>query len=286
MSRRLPYRPPTRQEVVPRELAEQLVRERDGLAAQLRRTQGELLRLQRVLEAREDERVSLLETARSLEHQVRALRSQQPPEPAPDPAAEQRLRQRIAALDEALRQARSEASELQAELEAAQVERDALEAARRRAEAEKAELASDRPDSARAQRLAADLANLRRRRDADIQLQVRGRSRSLLQGLLEVRDSLSRALEASADPSSPWHQGTQGIRHQLDEVLRRHGVHRLGEVGEQFDPACHEAIGVVPDPGEPDRVLRVERHGFAFDDGELLRPAQVIVSTSSDKEGR
>jgi molecular chaperone GrpE len=277
MSRRLPYRRPTRQEVVPRELAERLAQDRDALAAQLRRAQGELAHQQRVLQAREEERANLLETVRALEHQVQALHRRQP-EPAPvGPDPQQQAR--IAELTAQLQQARADSEHHLTELAAERARREAAEAACRRAEAQKAELAAEQPDSARAQRLAADLANLRRRREEDIQSRVRGERRSVLQGMLEVRDSLSRALDASVDRTSPWHQGTAGIRQQLDEVLRRQGVHRLGEVGEQFDPACHEAIGVAAAAGsEVGRVVQVERHGFAFDDGELIRPAQVIVS--------
>ena len=51
-------------------------------------------------------------------------------------------------------------------------------------------------------------------------------------------------------------------------------------VGQRFDPGLYEAVAVVPAPGEtPDQtVVDIARSGFSMADGEILRPAQVVVA--------
>ncbi|MEO1270593.1 MAG: nucleotide exchange factor GrpE, partial [Myxococcota bacterium] len=71
----------------------------------------------------------------------------------------------------------------------------------------------------------------------------------------------------------------------MEQVLRRAGAERLGEVGERFDPHLHEAIGVTSenDAIEADHIAQVLHPGYRFAErqGEadaLIRPARVIVA--------
>jgi len=61
---------------------------------------------------------------------------------------------------------------------------------------------------------------------------------------LPVLDELDRAL-AQAPPElagHPWVRGVALVHHRIVEALRELGVERVGEVGEPFDPARHEAV--------------------------------------------
>jgi molecular chaperone GrpE len=96
---------------------------------------------------------------------------------------------------------------------------------------------------------------------------------SLLRDWLAPLDSIERALQIDPDNS-----GLAAIRDQMAAVLSRQGVTRLGERGERFDPARHEAIGVrETDQAEDQTVLEVARSGYALGD-RVLRPAQVVVA--------
>ncbi|MCO4747250.1 MAG: nucleotide exchange factor GrpE [Proteobacteria bacterium] len=208
-----------------------------------------------------------------MRHRQPAYRDPQPM--VPRALAEKILRQRDAVAEQ-LSNTKAEATqfahrsrELAAELEASRVRVRQLEAALVQLERPK-----DGADQ-RVERLTADIANLRRRQSETIDARVHQATRETLQELLTVRDSLSQALDGA--PDSAWHRGTAQILHQFDQVIERQGLHRLGAVGEPFDPAQHEALGTT-ETGRAGTVAHVVRHGFAFGNGDLVRPAQVIVS--------
>jgi molecular chaperone GrpE len=53
-------------------------------------------------------------------------------------------------------------------------------------------------------------------------------------------------------------------------------------VGEPFDPTIHEAVATIPAEGpETDIVVREERRGWRLE-GQLLRPARVVVAVASN----
>jgi molecular chaperone GrpE len=129
-------------------------------------------------------------------------------------------------------------------------------------------------------RAAADLENYRKRASREIDRRVAERSEQMLSEWLNVLDSVERALVTNADEGAS--EGFRAVLAQMEAILARHGVRRVGEVGEHFDPDRHEALLVRPADGAPDRtVLEVARSGFAVDD-RVLRPAQVVVSRSEE----
>lgn len=71
---------------------------------------------------------------------------------------------------------------------------------------------------------------------------------------------------------------SEAVRARLLTALLDVGVAPVGEVGEEFDSARHEAVGTEPadDSSEVGTVASVDRCGF-LDRGVLLRPAQVVV---------
>jgi molecular chaperone GrpE len=66
---------------------------------------------------------------------------------------------------------------------------------------------------------------------------------------------------------------------QVRKTLRRHGVvETRSSPGVTFDPTVQEAIDAVPvtTAGDDQRVMRVQRRGFAYR-GKVLRPEKVVV---------
>ena len=99
----------------------------------------------------------------------------------------------------------------------------------------------------------------------------------LLREILEPLDNIERALQAA--DHSPLAQGLRGVFDQMEALLARHGVQRIGAVGDPFDPMRHEAVGVRQTDDVPDgTVVDIARSGFAIGD-RVLRPAQVVVAT-------
>jgi molecular chaperone GrpE len=104
----------------------------------------------------------------------------------------------------------------------------------------------------------------------------------LLLDWLEPLDSVERALRA--EPENPLFEGLRAVLEQMEALFERHGVRRIGAVGEPFDPQQHEAVGTVITDVLPDRtVADVTRSGFTVDD-RVLRPAQVVVARQSERE--
>jgi molecular chaperone GrpE len=126
-------------------------------------------------------------------------------------------------------------------------------------------------------RAVADLDNYRKRTTRDVEHRITTVVESILTDWLQVVDGIERALGSDPSPG-PLQEGLSSVLAQVDSVLARQGVRRIGEVGEPFDPERHEAIEVRDDPEHPDHaVLEVIRQGYAMGD-RLLRPAQVVVS--------
>jgi len=135
----------------------------------------------------------------------------------------------------------------------------------------------DRQAALRALRnLEATEARLERnaRREAD---ETRAR---LVQELLPVLDNLDRTIRAAqagrGDPAML--EGVRMVRQQLEGVLRGYGVERIEALGQRFDPAIHEAIGMVgvDDPQRHGAVVQQAEPGYRLA-GRLLRPAKVSV---------
>ena len=138
-----------------------------------------------------------------------------------------------------------------------------------------------RRDDERYLRALADLDNYRKRSAQEVERRVAQQAERLLLDWIEAVDSVDRAM--AMQPSD----GLRSVREQMEAILARQGVERVGAAGDRFDPELHEAISVQESEEVPDRtVLDVARSGYR--QGErVLRPAQVVVSRdggSSERE--
>ena len=128
----------------------------------------------------------------------------------------------------------------------------------------------------RLRRALADLDNYRKRVARETEQRIEQARDAVVGQWLDVVDSVERAL--STTPPGPVRDGLQAFMDQMDAVLARQGVARIGRPGERFDPERHEAIGVVESAEAEDQtIVEVVRSGFARE-SRVLRPAQVIVA--------
>ncbi len=132
----------------------------------------------------------------------------------------------------------------------------------------------------RYKRALADLENYRKRSARELERRVQEARESLIRDWLEAVDSVERALRM--EPGGHCAEGLRAVLHQMEGVLERQGTHRIGAVGDRFDPERHEAVAVQPSADVPDRtVIAVERSGFAVGD-HVIRPAQVVVARTPE----
>jgi molecular chaperone GrpE len=136
----------------------------------------------------------------------------------------------------------------------------------------------------RYRRALADLDNYRKRAAQEVERRVREGGERLVREWLEVVDSVDRALRMPV-PENELAAGLRAVLEQMEAILERQGVERIGTPGERFDPEKHEAIAVRETDEVPDRtVLEVARAGYRVD-GRVLRPAQVVVSRGGQEGG-
>jgi molecular chaperone GrpE len=128
-------------------------------------------------------------------------------------------------------------------------------------------------------RAVADLDNVRKRAQKDIEAANRYGLEKFAAELLPVRDSLELAVQNAekADVRS-LKQGQEATLQLLAKALEKIGIVTINPVGEPFDPARHEAMLAQPsNTAEPNSVLQVVQPGYEIN-GRLLRPARVIVA--------
>jgi molecular chaperone GrpE len=135
-------------------------------------------------------------------------------------------------------------------------------------------------DDERYLRAVADLENYRKRSAQEVDRRVAEGVERLLLDWIEALDSVDRAL--AMQPSD----GLRSVLEQMEAILARQGVERVGAEGDRFDPELHEAISVRESDEVPDRtVLDVARSGYRRGD-RVLRPAQVAVSRAGGSPER
>lgn len=131
----------------------------------------------------------------------------------------------------------------------------------------------------RYKRALADLDNYRKRSEREVERRVAQARESILREWLDVVDSVERAVQLEPPPCS---EGMRALLDQMDGVLTRQGVERIGAPGDRFDPERHEAIAVQPSDEVPDRsIVAVQRSGYAIGD-RVIRPAQVVVARAPE----
>jgi len=135
----------------------------------------------------------------------------------------------------------------------------------------------------RYKRALADLDNYRKRSAREVERRVEEGRDALLREWLEAVDTVERATRM--DPDGPLGQGMRALLDQIEALLARRGVQRIGEAGEPFDPERHDAVEVRVTTDAPENtVVDVIRAGYAVD-GRVLRPAQVAVARRPQTSG-
>jgi molecular chaperone GrpE len=128
-------------------------------------------------------------------------------------------------------------------------------------------------------RMAAELDNLRKRTQRDLENAHKFALERFLTELLPVRDSLEMGIAAADSTAAGLKDGMDMTLKLLTTALERAGVTEIDPAkGEAFNPELHEAMAMqeTTEAG-PGTVLQTVQKGFQLN-GRLLRPARVIVA--------
>lgn len=134
-------------------------------------------------------------------------------------------------------------------------------------------------------RLQAELDNLRKRNQRDLESAHKYALEKFAGELLPVRDSLEMGIAAAAqgqniDPAKLI-EGSELTLKMLGSVMEKFGITEVNPQGERFNPQFHEAMSIQPRTDvEPNTVVTVVQKGYLLND-RLIRPAMVIVSKAA-----
>lgn len=130
-------------------------------------------------------------------------------------------------------------------------------------------------------RAQAEIENIRRRAEMDVEKAHKFALEKFANELLPVIDSLERALEVANKEDPQLASMIEGIELTLKGLLgavRKFGVEVIGETGVPFNPEVHQAMSMMEsEEFEPNHVMLVMQRGYTLN-GRLLRPAMVAVS--------
>lgn len=127
----------------------------------------------------------------------------------------------------------------------------------------------------------ADLQNVRRRAERDVENAHKYAVEKFVKDLLAVLDSMDRALELAETTESfdaSMLEGTQMTHKLLLDTATKHGVELINPVGEAFDPQEHQAMSMVESADHnPNTVMAVVQKGYKLE-GRVIRAAMVMVT--------
>ena len=135
-------------------------------------------------------------------------------------------------------------------------------------------------------RIQAEMQNLRRRTEQDVERAHKFGQEKFASELLVVMDNLERAVDAAGEHESEAvkaiHEGVNLTLKSFADCFAKFHIAAVDPEGEPFDPALHQAMSIQKnDRLEPDTVIAVMQKGYTLH-GRVLRPAMVIVSAEAD----
>ena len=130
-------------------------------------------------------------------------------------------------------------------------------------------------------RIKAEMENLRRRTEQDVEKAHKVALEKFVNELLPVIDSLDRALEV-ADKANPDNaamiEGIELTLKSMLDVVRKFGVEVIADTDVPLDPNVHQAIAMVESEEiEAGKVLGVMQKGYTLN-GRTIRAAMVTVA--------
>ena len=139
-------------------------------------------------------------------------------------------------------------------------------------------------------RVQAEMQNLRRRTEQDIEKAHKYGQEKFSTELLTVMDNLERALAAASDYEDETvkaiYEGVDLTLKSFTDCFNRFHIGSVDPMGEPFDPQLHQAVTILENSDvEPNTVIEVMQKGYTLH-GRVIRPAMVVVSKEPGSENK
>ena len=133
-------------------------------------------------------------------------------------------------------------------------------------------------------RAVADFDNFRKRVERDREQQVLRMKGELFTKFVEIIDTLNVASKAKYPDLKSAQEGISGLQKLVINFMNSMNIERFSPIGKEFDFRRHEVLTTIDKEDiEPNTIVEVIQSGYMIE-GELLRPAKVVVSKNFDKK--
>ena len=138
-------------------------------------------------------------------------------------------------------------------------------------------------------RAQAEMENLRRRSQREVENAHKYASEKFIQSLLPVIDSLEMGAEAASQKGASLDKIVEGMEltvKMFTDILEKFEIEKLDPTGESFNPEFHQAMSMQETADEkPNTILAVMQKGYKIKD-RLIRPAMVVVAKALAKKDK
>lgn len=130
-------------------------------------------------------------------------------------------------------------------------------------------------------RTRAEMENVRRRGEREVEKARKYALEGFLQELVAVKDSLEMGLSAAQEPGAVVARLREGMEltdKMLAAAMAKFGAKEINPLDQPFNPEWHQAMSTQESASKPpNTVVMVFQKGYALID-RLIRPARVVVS--------
>ena len=130
-------------------------------------------------------------------------------------------------------------------------------------------------------RLNAEFDNYKKRMMRENSDRLKYFNMELIKELLPSVDNLERAISHAVDENSDLEnmiEGFQMVYKGMQEAFGKFGVSEIESIGKEFDPNCHQAVGMIESQEVPENHVAEEcLKGYYLHD-RIIRPTMVRVS--------
>ena len=128
----------------------------------------------------------------------------------------------------------------------------------------------------------AEIDNLRRRNQIDLEKAHKYGVEKLVNELIPVIDSMDLGLAAQDASAESMREGMELTMNMLKTMMDKLGIEVVDPMNEAFNPDKHQAMTMQPSAEvEPNTVIAVMQKGYLLNE-RLLRPAMVMVSKAPE----
>ncbi|KKD01581.1 nucleotide exchange factor GrpE [Photobacterium halotolerans] len=133
-------------------------------------------------------------------------------------------------------------------------------------------------------RARADMENMRRRTEQEIDKARKFALEKFAGELLPVIDNMERALELADktdEALKPMLEGVELTLKTMTDTVEKFGLKAINPMGEAFNPEFHQAMSMQESAEHaPNTVMMVLQKGYALN-GRVVRPAMVMVAKAA-----